>query len=376
MKKSLILILFLIAAPNFCFAVIPPDFIFSMGSQIIQFFAIMAAFLSGLFLSFFQYLKVIFTFVKSGKIFFLLSLLIILLSGIGAVGYSITKQNEEYNKWLAESQRNNEDLGIENMYDRSIEVQIPKNQILAQKAIAVKKNNNLSIKKINSFYNENKNNDLAITNLQLKKVFNSDNDDYFILDAREDVEFGYGRLKDSHHIRFADLKAGKWRELPKDKFVYVLCWSGMRGKETAEFLRSKGVVASYLKDGAKGWVDFGGEWIGEINFFDYYKEMRYRKIYTTEEVLELMDKGVMIIDSRELKKFELQKIEGSISIPIMHTPSSELEDKFNQLPPNSKVLIVCDDYVNCFDAKLTGVELEKRGHEFLGRYNKPWEFYE
>jgi len=34
---------------------------------------------------------------------------------------------------------------------------------------------------------------------------------------------------------------------------------------------------------------------------------------------------------------------------------------------------VCDSFVNCFDAVLTGTELERRGHIFLGRYNSPWE---
>jgi hypothetical protein len=47
---------------------------------------------------------------------------------------------------------------------------------------------------------------------------------------------------------------------------------------------------------------------------------------------------------------------------------------FAQVAPGSRVITVCDGYVNCFDAKITGVELEQRGHTFLGRYNKPWEY--
>jgi len=53
---------------------------------------------------------------------------------------------------------------------------------------------------------------------------------------------------------------------------------------------------------------------------------------------------------------------------------SEIEKTFGQVPANSQVITVCDAYVNCFDAKITGVELERRGHQFLGRYNKPWEY--
>ena len=36
---------------------------------------------------------------------------------------------------------------------------------------------------------------------------------------------------------------------------------------------------------------------------------------------------------------------------------------------NSKIITVCDNYVNCFYAKVVWIELEKRGFEFEGRYS-------
>ena len=88
----------------------------------------------------------------------------------------------------------------------------------------------------------------------------------FILDAREDEEYEIGHMPGSTHIRFADLLAGMWGDLPEDQEIYVLCWSGIRGKELTEFLRSKAVNARYIEEGADGWVADGGVWEGEIKF--------------------------------------------------------------------------------------------------------------
>ena len=60
----------------------------------------------------------------------------------------------------------------------------------------------------------------------------------------------------------------------------------------------------------------------------------------------------------------------------MYTPTNDLEKAFAQVPAGSTVITVCDNYVNCFDAKITAVELEERGNAFIGRYNKPWEYEE
>ncbi len=97
-----------------------------------------------------------------------------------------------------------------------------------------------------------------------------------MLDAREDEEFAIGNYPGSHHLRFADIKAGEWIQLPTDQIIYVLCWSGIRGKEVADFLRSKKILARYVERGADGWVSFGGKWLGEIKFRSVYKQDQYK----------------------------------------------------------------------------------------------------
>jgi len=228
-----------------------------------------------------------------------------------------------------------------------------------------------------SFFEDYKSKPLIITNENFEKETTARSPatpNYIVIDARENLEYENGNFPNSLHIRFADLKAGRWIELPNDKFIYVLCWSGIRGKEVAEFLRTKKLVASYLEGGANGWVEYGGDWIGNIKFAEKYMEEKYRITYTTDETKEKVENGAFLVDCREPYKFEKSHIEGSISLPIMYTPSSELEKVFAQIPEGKEVITICDGYVNCFDAKITGVEIEKRNHVFLGRYNKPWEW--
>ncbi len=225
-----------------------------------------------------------------------------------------------------------------------------------------------------TFFSQNKDQPLSISNSKFEEITTSGENNYVILDAREDLEYSYGNFPGSIHIRYADLQAGKWIEIPDDKFVYVLCWSGIRGKEVSEFLRTKNIVASYLENGANGWVDFGGTWEGSVKFGLIYTEERYKKIHTTKEVKQQVAEGVILVDCREPWKFENWHIAGSVNIPIMYTPTIDIDNTFAQVPENSTIITICDDYVNCFDAKITGVELENRGQTFLGRYNKPWEY--
>ncbi len=196
----------------------------------------------------------------------------------------------------------------------------------------------------------------------------------YVLDAREDEEYEVGYFPNSRHIRFADLLAGQWIELPQDREVYVLCWSGIRGKEVAEFLRSKNIVSRYLANGADGWVSFGGKWEGGIKFLSKYSAERYQTVFTTEQVKSYISQGVVIVDSRQPSSYQKNHMTGSIPIPTIYTPTSQMEKTLAQVPPNAAVITVCDDFVSCFDAKITGVKLEKKGHTFLGRYNKPWEY--
>jgi rhodanese-related sulfurtransferase len=223
------------------------------------------------------------------------------------------------------------------------------------------------------FFEDNKSLPLAITNVDFKLVTNSGKN-IFVLDAREDEEFGIGYFPGSTHIKFADLVAGEWIKLPTDQVIYVFCWSGIRGQEVATFLREKKIVSRYVKTGADGWVTFGGKWTGGIKFSSKYTADQYSKLFDLNTLKKQMAAGVAIVDSRIANKYDAWHIPGSINIPIIYTPTSQIDALMAQVPTGVPVITVCDDFVSCFDAKITGVKLEKRGHQFLGRYNKPWEY--
>lgn len=362
MKKKLlkiwigVIFIVLLFSIDTTFAVPPPDFIIQIASQIGSFFAIWVALTSGLFSIIYQFIKHSITHFK--KTFWFFSILFILLfSGIVAYFYDQYYQKEQQdnmnNEWLMET-RNNIKETNNKIQNESIPI-TPDNQTANS-----------------SFYDLNHAVDLKISNEDFNK--NIGNSEYIILDARENLEYEIGHIPNSKHIRFADLKAWRWEELPTNKIVYILCWSWMRGKEVASYLNSKKIVARYLEKWVDGWVSFWWNWQWEIKFSKIYNKESYQLIFTTKQVKDKLKEEVVLVDSRDPEKFQSKHIEWAINIPLMYTPSGEIEKVLWQIKKESTIIVVCDDYINCFDAKLTGIELEKRGIIFLWRYNKPWEF--
>ena len=339
-------------------AVMPPDFLFQIGSQIAQFFSVLFLFLTGIFGTFFHFFRARWTAIKNKKIFFVGIIFLIGGISLGAASFfDRERQKVEYEKWLKESENQN------NIFQKQIPP--PKKNEISEKTPPPEKND---------FFEKNKNEKITISNEDFAKILKSGRDDFIVLDARENIEREIGYFPKSVHIRSADLKSGEWKKLPKDKFILVYCWSGIRGKEVAEFLRSKNRVAISLKKGAKGWVKFGGDWIGDILFSKKFPDKKHKIVFSTEKVKKYVSDGVFLVDSRPPKKYNRSPIPGSINISILSLSTKDYENAFKKIPKGKKVITICDDYVNCFDAKVTGVELERRGYHFLGRYNKPWDY--
>lgn len=324
------------------YAIPPPDFLFNIGSQIAQVFSILVLFFSAILAVMKDYIKVVFAkFGHKNLLLAVLTLVIIAISFAGAYFYENHRQEKALKDWKEANQESiAEELNVVEKGDEAVEDEIvPEVQL---------------------------NPEVSIDNEAFEAVLGQNP---YILDAREDEEFEIGNIQGSIHIRFADLVDGRWKELPTDREVYVLCWSGIRGKEVTEFLRSKGVNARYLKEGADGWVSWGGDWNGEIKFSHVYKAERYNKILSLTEFANEIDSGVFIVDSREKDQYDEWHIENSLNIPIIYTASDDIDALMNTVPPASKVVTVCDGWVSCFDAKITGVKLEKRGHTFIGRFD-------
>ncbi len=342
---SLILV-FVLAFPQKTHAIPPPDVITNIGSLFTQIFGLAVVFLS-IGLSF------ILSYLKKGKVFAKQRPATALVAAISVIlvtlciAYVVTEirraqEQEEYDREVTE------------MLRKEIDTHSTKNGEVIESA--------------STFFEDRKDLPLTITNEEFLAIDNA-----FVLDAREDEEYEYGFYPGSTHVRFADILDGKWSTLPTNKVVYVMCWSGIRGSEVASYLREKGIVAQALEEGASGWVEDGGAWEGEILFLNVYTEERYTKLFSTSEIRALQEDGVVLIDTRK-PDGNSQNIPGSIFVSAFYTPTSELDPLLAQVPPGSRVITICDNFVNCFDAKIVGVKLEKRGNTFLGRYASPWEY--
>ena len=342
-----------LAFPARSLAVPPPDFLFSIGSQIAYVFSFVAIVVSASFGVIYQFLQAKYHSFKFRPLRFFLILFFISVISIGAAYWYNTHQQEAlYLNWLEESKAH--DIEVEEVEEEVVteEPQEP----------------------VSDFWELNKDMALSISNDGFQALIDSGRSDYLVLDARENLENGYGRFPGSRHLRYADILAGLTDDLPTDKFIYVLCWSGIRGEETAELLRAQGLVAIYLQDGADGWVsDYGGIWEGTIKFSAGYPDSEYADTFDTDQTRKKVSEGVILVDVREPEKIAASPID-AVEMPIMYTVTDELEAMYAQIPAGSRVITICDEYTNCFMAKIVGVELEIRGAEFLGRYNEPWNY--
>jgi rhodanese-related sulfurtransferase len=402
-------------APTPALAVPPPDFLINFLPQMLQAFGLAFTFLVASSTIFLQQSKLWLQQLWLKSRWLVAGLICSILIFIGAVSWLGAKfyekylQDQAYQTWLAQSKQ--EAKQTEEIKNKVADLltkgdvenkptQVTQSEIGGSSGNGELKNENgnkgntttgngdavvaaTSINKINdavsksqisNYFAQNKNTPDLISNQDFKQLLENNSAKPFVLDAREDEENALGRFPNSTHIRMADLKAGDWAKLPKDQTVFVFCWSGIRGKEVADFLRSKEILARYLEKGANGWVDDKGVWDGVIKFVSKYKEERYSRVYLKNEMEDLIKQGVVLVDSRPKEKYLKKHIKESVNIPVMYTASSDLDKVLAQVPAGSKVVTICDDYVNCFDARITGIKLENKGDTFLGRYNEPWAF--
>lgn len=372
------------------FAVPPPDFLIQVASQLVTFFTLWVAILSGIAAAGYQ---IIWTYIRIHKKIIIpaviLSIIIIAWSSAYLFDqyYQKSVQSEYVESWTRESQNQSLQSMREIaplLWETSSGIfVIASGKLVNEETMTVpspEKPLNLPV------YEEVPpiilpttswkiwDHKEIVSNRELKEIIESWKSDYMILDAREDIEYTIGGIPWSTHIRFADLKNGEWSNLPKDRHIYVICWSGMRGKEVHTFLSKQWVSNRYLEKWVDDWVKSGGVWRWEIKFSHIYSDPRYSQVLSTANTQWKVSDGVLLVDVRSPQKYKDYHISWSISVPLMETPSSQVDTILAQVPPRKKIITICDEYINCFTAKIVWIELEKRGAIFIGRYNKPWEW--
>ena len=92
---------FVIFFPRPTRAVIPPDFIFNIGSTIAQVFSVIVLFFSAVFGVLYRYLKIRFARLFASKIFWILGILVLIIgSGSLAFWYASVKERAAFNAWF------------------------------------------------------------------------------------------------------------------------------------------------------------------------------------------------------------------------------------------------------------------------------------
>jgi hypothetical protein len=165
--------------------------------------------------------------------------------------------------------------------------------------------------------------------------------------------------------------------LPKDKLIVVACISWTRWRLVYEFLRNKGLIVRYLEDWVMWWVWSGWDYKWEHIFWNVYNDVRYNLLFTNKQLdKKLENSNIRLIDSREPYRINNNnKIESAIELSVMYTPSTLTEKAFSRFKEWDEFIIICDDWVNCFDAKLVWIKLEEKWAILHGFFNNPSYFY-
>ncbi len=351
MKRSVfpvIAILLALAVPSRAAAIPPPDFLIAIGSSFGQIFSLVVVLLSGLFAAVAQTLEAYRPQFRVRPAVCVTA--IVALVSVSAAIATVVDQTRQRTE-------------VTRIVEKSVIEGTLKSDALPVAG--------------SSYFHDNETLPLDISNEDFAAIESAGP---FVLDAREDEEVEIGRYPGSAHVRLADLLDGAFANVPRDRTVYVLCWSGIRGNQVASFLRDHGIVARYLTDGAEGWVAFGGTWEGGIKLSSVYSAPQYARTLTADETAAAVENGAVLVDSRDAERIAGKPLatavgvvspdgeNGSIAISAIFTPTARLDAALALVPAGAKAITVCDDFVSCFDAKLVGIRLEKRGHAFLGRY--------
>ena len=78
----------------------------------------------------------------------------------------------------------------------------------------------------------------------------------FLLDVREDDEWGAGHAPLATHVRLGDVPT-QLEAVPTDRTVIAVCRAGGRSQQAATFLREQGIEAMNLAGGMQAWAGAG-----------------------------------------------------------------------------------------------------------------------
>ena len=160
-----------------------------------------------------------------------------------------------------------------------------------------------------------------ITPLDVKQKLDA-KEDVFILDVRQPEEYAQGYIPKAYLIPLGELDQ-RLNEVPKDKYLIVVCQSGGRSAKASQKLDDNGYKNVH----------------NMLNGTPAYKNLpEYLCIKADDLKDQLANLDAFILDVRTTKEFEKRHIEGAVSIPI-----DQLSDRRNEIPQDKGIIVVGAD---------------------------------
>ena len=212
----------------------------------------------------------------------------------------------------------------------------------------------------------------------LAATLSGERPDVKFLDIREPSEIEMGSLPGATPIRFPDLASSKLNLANKTAILF--CHNGNRSYETCQALAAMGINCRFIVGGLEKWLvekrsltGVKARTLADLRGVPPYRNQR--TLLDTPDVHDLVaSKGGIFVDVRYPGEFASGSLPGAINLPIRPTPTEQLKTRIAQLP-HKPIIAPCYDRRSCFFAEVLGLELERAGYDYRGKYTLPWEYY-
>jgi rifampicin phosphotransferase len=202
--------------------------------------------------------------------------------------------------------------------------------------------------------------------------------DTILLDIRETAETEMGTMPGATIIRFPDVKTSGIDF--KGKTAVAYCHNGNRGYETCQGLAAMGIDCQFLVGGLEKWLvekrpltGLKARTLSDLRAVPKHRNQSV--LLDTNQVRELIEKdNVALVDVRYPGEFKSDHLPNAINLPIRPTPTPELKAKIAALP-KQPIVVPCYDRRSCFFGEVLGLELDRAGYDYRGRYTTPFEYF-
>jgi rifampicin phosphotransferase len=199
------------------------------------------------------------------------------------------------------------------------------------------------------------------------------------LDIRESAETEMGSLPGARAIRFPDLPKSDFNFAGKT--AILLCHNGNRSYETCAALAAKGIDCRFMVGGLEKWLveqrsltGLKARTLADLRAVPPYRNQGI--LLDTPDVRRLLrEEQAILVDVRYPGEFAASHLPGAINLPIRPTASDELKRKLLALP-HRPIVAPCYDRRSCFFGEILGLELDRAGYDYRGRYTLPWELFD